>query len=145
MIKTLRKRHLQIWTAWAILLPAGIISAYMVVPKEVANKLFQPASSEVLPVIIKAVDKTNYTAILRKNNASTQLQLEWKNKTASVYPSSLIYQLAAGSDDINNAGIIGRVDATGDYFFPLKTGSDKNPRFVLYDIIHKQKIDFLNF
>ena len=145
MIKTLRKRHLQIWTAWAILLPVGIISAYIVVPKEVVNKLLQPSSEEVLPVVIKTVDKTNYAASLRRNNSSSQLQLEWKNKTASIYPSSLIYQLAAGSDDIQSAGIVGRVEARGDYYFPLKADSNKNLRFVLYDIIHQQKIDSINF
>jgi hypothetical protein len=144
-MKPLRKRHLQIWTAWAILLPVGIISAYIVVPKKTINKLLQPSSAEAFPVVIKTVDKTNYTAILRANNSSTQLQLEWKNKTASIYPSSLIYQLAAGSDDIKDAGIVGRVEARGDYYFPLKTDSNKNYRFVLYDVIHQQKIDSLNF
>lgn len=145
MIKALRKRHLQVWSAWAILLPVGIVSAYIVVPKEAANKLLQPASSQALPVIIKTIDKKNYTATLRKDSASTQLQLEWKNKAASIYPSSLIYQLAPSSDNIVNAGIVGRVEARGDYYFPLKADSNKNLRFVLYDIIHQQKIDSINF
>lgn len=44
MIKTLRKRHLQIWILWAVLLPVGIIIAYMSVPKKVTQDLLQPAS-----------------------------------------------------------------------------------------------------
>jgi hypothetical protein len=42
MIKTLRKRHLQIWILWAILLPFGIIVAYMSMPKKVTQELLQP-------------------------------------------------------------------------------------------------------
>lgn len=34
MMKPLRKRHLQIWIMLAVLVPAGIISGYMVVPEE---------------------------------------------------------------------------------------------------------------
>jgi len=44
MIKSLRKRHLQIWILWAILLPGGIIVAYMAVPGKVRQELLQPAS-----------------------------------------------------------------------------------------------------
>jgi hypothetical protein len=42
MIKTLRKRHLQIWILWAVLIPAGIITAWMAVPKKATQELLQP-------------------------------------------------------------------------------------------------------
>ena len=129
----------------AILLPAAIISAYISIPKATTNKLLQPAVGEALPVLIKAVDKINYTASLRMSSDSSQLQLEWKNRAASVYPSSLIYQLAENSDDIKQAAIIGRVEARGDYYFSLKKDSTKYFRFVLYDVIHQQTIDSINF
>ena len=144
MIKALRKRHLQIWTAWSLLLPVGIISAYMVVPKKRTDKLLQPSAAQALPVVVKNIDKVNYTVALRTDQSSSQLQLEWKNKTASVYPSSLIYQLSGNSNNIQNAAIIGRVEAKGDFYFLLKNDSAKQHRFVLYDIIHQQKIDSIN-
>jgi ABC-type phosphate/phosphonate transport system permease subunit len=145
MTKALRKKHLQIWTVFAVLLPVGIISAYMAVPEKTTGRLLQTSSAQALPVVIKTVDKTNYTASLRTNSGSSQLQLEWRNKVASVYPSSLIYQLAANSNDIKDAGIVGRVEAGGDYYFALKKDTGNNYKFVLYDIIHQQKIDSINF
>jgi hypothetical protein len=42
MIKSLRKKHLQIWMLWAILLPLGIIVAWMAVPEKVTQELLQP-------------------------------------------------------------------------------------------------------
>lgn len=58
MIKTLRKRHLQIWILWAILLPAGIIVALMAVPEKVTQELLQPpAKTQVVPG--KTIDTLN--------------------------------------------------------------------------------------
>ena len=145
MIKPLRKKHFQIWMVLAILIPVGIISAYISIPKTTTNKLLQPTAGEALPVLIKSIDRTDYATSLRTNKDSSQWQLEWKNKTTSVYPSSLIYQLAENSDGIKQAAIIGRVEARGDYYFSLKKDSTNNYRFVVYDIIHQTKIDSLNF
>jgi hypothetical protein len=51
MIKTLRKRHLQIWILWAVLLPVGIIASWMAVPKKVTQELLQPpAKTNELPL-----------------------------------------------------------------------------------------------
>lgn len=144
MMKPLRKKHLQIWTAWAILIPIGIITAYVNVPKKVTDKLIQPANETALPVVVNSVDKTNYAVTLRTNNDKTQYQLEWINKAASVYPSSLIYKLSA-EKSFETADLIGRVEARGSYYFPLKKDSTGNYDFVLYDIIHKNIIDSLKF
>jgi hypothetical protein len=58
MIKTLRKRHLQIWILWAVLLPVGIIIAWMAVPEKVTQDLLQPPSKmQRLPG--KAIDSLN--------------------------------------------------------------------------------------
>jgi hypothetical protein len=53
MIKQLRKRHLQIWALWAVLIPVGIIVARIAVPKKVTQELLQkvaPASTNWLGV-----------------------------------------------------------------------------------------------
>ena len=44
MTKRLRKRHLQIWIIMAMLLPVGIIVAWMSVPKKVTQELLQAPS-----------------------------------------------------------------------------------------------------
>ena len=56
MIKQLRKRHLQIWILWAILLPVGIILPYMAVPKKVTQELLQPPASKTSVSQFKLID-----------------------------------------------------------------------------------------
>ena len=146
MIKPLRKRHLQIWIGLAVLLPVGIISAWLVVPKPVRDRLLQPASTQALPVLLKNIDKANYSANLRTSADTSVLQLEWINKKQLIVPSALIYQVSNEQKDIQNANIIGRIDAQGTYHFPLKKDSaNRNMQFVLYDIIHHKIIDLINF
>ena len=148
MIKSLRKRHWQIWRGMAILLPVGMICAWLVVPKPVRDHVWQPASSVALPVIIKSVKNENYTVGLRTNHDRSAWQLEWINREPLTSPSALIYELPPSdtSQHFENAGLIGRLDARGVYHFTLKKDSANTPRqFVLYDIIHHQVIDRINF
>jgi hypothetical protein len=59
MIKSLRKRHLQIWILWAVLLPVGIIVAWMSVPKKATQELLQPpAKAPDLPV--RSINTLNF-------------------------------------------------------------------------------------
>jgi hypothetical protein len=148
MIKPLRKRHLQIWTIIGVLLPIGIICAWLVVPKQVRDNLLQPAHSAALPVLIKSIVKDNYEINLRTGKDSSALQLEWINKSALTAPSAIIYKLNPPDTGINidKADLIGRIDSRGIYHFALKSDSgSRKPQFVLYDIIHHQVIDQINF
>jgi L-2-hydroxyglutarate oxidase LhgO len=140
MIKPLRKRHLQVWIALAILLPVGIISAYRVVPKQVIDALLQEDKSTALPVEIKKLSRKDYAVFLRSSNDKKHYQLQWNVIDASTAPSSLIYQITQGEKEL-----IGRVAAKGDYYFPLSADSSNSYNFVLYDIIHQQAIDTIKF
>ena len=140
MIKPLRKRHLQIWIALAILLPVGIISAYRVVPKPILDKLLQEDKSIALPVEIKKVVRKDYTVCLRSSYDKSKYQLQWNVIDASTVPSSLIYQMKGSEKEL-----IGRVGAKGSYYFSLRADSGSNCNFVLYDIIHQQAIDTIKF
>ena len=59
MIKSLRKRHLQIWIMLAILLPAGIIVAWMSVPEKPTQELLQSPVSNTAVSQIKSIDSLN--------------------------------------------------------------------------------------
>src|SRR5271154_258933 len=120
MIKPLRKRHLQIWIAIAILLPIGIISAWIVIPQPVKDHLLQPASTEALPIIIKSLEQRDPFVAIRSNADTSSLQLEWISGTELTFPSALIYQVSDSQTKIENGNIIGRVDMRGTYHFPLK-------------------------
>jgi hypothetical protein len=144
MMKSLRKRHLQVWSLLALLVPLGIISAWLAVPPVVKNKLLQPGTAEILPVITASVEKNNYTVHLRSNKERTQFQLEWISKEVSVLPSSLIYKISRPENEL-----IGRIELKGTYRFPLDTSFRTVDRsayqLLLYDIIHRQIIDSIKF
>jgi hypothetical protein len=155
MIKPLRKRHLQIWIAFAVLLPVGIVFAWLVIPDSGPVKLLQSSPINLLPVIQGTRDKKDYTVNLRTNTENTQWQLEWKNKTPLTVPSAVIYKAVLNPSDGGMAGsfnpekseLIGRIEARGDYIFSLRPDSTgyKHLHLVLYDFIHQQKIDSINF
>ena len=146
MIKQLRKRHLQTWTLLTLLLPIGILSAWLAIPKYQTNDLLQPVSTNALTVILGSVNKENYSARLRTNNERSAKQLEWVNKSSLTAPSALIYRLNNPPyKNISENDLIGRIDVKGTYHFALKNDSPGKSQFVLYDIIHHHVIDTLNF
>ena len=140
MIKPLRKRHLQVWTLLAVLIPAGIFSGYFVIPKEATNKLIQEDKMTGLPVVINKAEGKNYTVYLRSSDDKKNYQLQWINTKASMQLSSLIYKLRNGEKEL-----IGRVEPVGSYYFSLKADSTNSYIFILYDIIHQQITDTINF
>lgn len=139
MIRQLRKRHLQVWRSLMFLLPAGIISAWLAIPEVKTNGLLQPKSAQALPVIIRSVSKGHYTVNIRSNTERTATQLEWINRAALENPSALIYKINGPGNEL-----IGRIDVKGSFYFPLKQDTAA-ASFMLYDIIHKQVIDTINF
>ena len=142
MMKPLRKGHLFTWRLLAILIPAGIIVAWLSVPDPLSQTLLQPATNFPLPMVVKTTHTKNYEVSIRRNADGSQLQLEWINKKALEYPTATIY----AGEDFNQAKLIGRIETRGNWYFSLdstfKNGSD---HFILYDFIHQQVIDTINF
>lgn len=150
MIKPLRKRHLQIWTLWSVLIPIGIISAMLVRPKFPKDKLLQPLATVALPIVLKSAERENYTINIRSNSDTSHLQLEWTNKKTLTYPTATIYKASpnssgGGAFKPQAADLIGRVETRGTYYFHLKKSSNNNYHFILYDFIHNQTIDSITF
>jgi hypothetical protein len=140
MIKPLRKKHFQIWATLAVLIPAAMVSAYFVIPHQAVSTVLQNDKSEALPVVISKVEKAPYTVYLRGSNDKKNYQLQWINKKDVNQPSSLIYAIGNTEKEL-----IGRMAAAGNYFFPLPKDSTGKYNFILYDIIHQQIIDSINF
>ena len=147
MVKSLRKRHLQIWSMLMVLLPAGIVLARLATPQPAMDKLLQPAIVAAYPVIIRTIEKPNFNISIRKSN-DTAYQLEWVNKTVLTWPTATIYKVAKGSNDIKNGALIGRIEARGTYRFNLPANQPLNQstdQLILYDFIHQQIIDTITF
>ena len=148
MIKSLRKRHLQAWSLLLVLLPASIISGRLVTQIQPINSLLQPAAVNALPVIVATKEKENYAIHIRKSNDST-FQLEWINKKVLIVPTATIYKVAAGTTDIKNGLLVGRIETRGIYRFPFPSTNQpfnlSTTKLVLYDFIHQQAIDTITF
>lgn len=146
MIKPLRKRHLQIWIAWAILLPVGIWVAYTSVEKPATTQLLQPPAGSTLPVLMKFIEKENYTISLLGNVDSSQLQLQWVNKKVLTAPTATIYKVVANSKDLTGAILLGRIEAKGTYYFPADSSFLREKwDLVVYDFIHKEVLETIKF
>jgi|SRR5687767_6011306 len=147
MIKSLRKRHRQVWLIWLVLLPAAIIFSWLVIPNHQPVKLLRSETEALLPEIVRSADKKDYQIIIRSNKKRTQWQLEWKSKTVLTVPSAVIYRIMDSNTEITKEQLIGRIEAKGDYVFALPGDSSGNKQLqlVLYDFIHEQKIDSINF
>lgn len=144
MVKSLRKRHLQIWSMLLVLLPAGIISARLATRSTPAQALLQQNSSASFPVIIRRAETAAYTATLRKSGDSS-FQLEWINKIPLTVPTCNVYGMPEGSSTITNAVLIGRIEAMGTYHFGLRHGIENVHHLVLYDFIHGKAVDSVFF
>ncbi|HEU5166267.1 MAG TPA: hypothetical protein VFU29_12035 [Chitinophagaceae bacterium] len=163
MIKSLRKRHLQIWVLWTVLIPVGIIVAWMAVPKKVTQELLQHAAPASAYHPIASVEKENYKInILAPNFVTTKkpvgweydLNLEFINKKESPNDSLLLYKVIDASDNsIDKQELLGRIEGGGTQHFRLKIFDlrvtdnkfDYRDKFVLYDIIKMRVTDSINF
>ena len=144
MIKSLRKRHLQIWSMLMVLLPAVIISARLATPKAAPDALLQPVTTAAYPFIVKTAANNNYTAHIRKDKDSS-FQLEWINKQILTVPTCTLYIVPEGSSDIEKGQLIGRIEAMGTYHFVLPADAASIRQLLLYDFIHEQIIDRVHF
>ena len=137
---------MQIWIAWAVLLPVGIAVAYTSVKKNATIQLLQPPAGTGLPVVIKSVDNERYSIALLGNTDSTQLQLQWVNKKVVTVPTTAIYKVLANTSDISGAVLLGRIEAQGTYYFPVDSGFlRQKPDLVVYDFIHNKVLETIKF
>lgn len=157
MVKNLRKRHLQVWTVWAILLPFLLIASIAVIPAWPTGKLLQPAAPVALPTLISSIDREAYTINLRKSNDST-FQLEWINKNVLTVPTATIYIIhppypgksqSGRATELEESELVGRIESRGIYRFPFHyPAEDVNKGYlhlILFDFIHEKIIDTINF
>ena len=147
MTRSLRKKHLIAWSVILALLPAAILLSWLVIPDQAPVKLLQSPSANLLPVIVQTKDLVNYRINIRSNTERTDWQMEWKNKSVLAVPTAVIYQLNDTGNSISNARLIGRIETARSYIFPLPDYklTDKQPTFMLYDFIHQQIIEQINF
>ena len=146
MIRPLRKRHLLIWRSLAFLLPAGIIVAWLSIPKQSTQTLLQPQTTTALPLVLSKFENKSFSIFIRSNIDTSEIQLEWINKKTLEYPTATIYA-ATENGTIKDSKLVGRIEARGTWYFPLdssfRNGSNRK-NFILYDFIHQQVVETIN-
>lgn len=142
MIKPLRKRHLQIWILWALLLPLGIVGAVMA-RRSIPTSAMQVQNGSALPVVIKEKIWNGNIVQLRGDNQSRVQQLVWINKEMLSFASATIYLADSDAGPISLPNYIGRIESRGNYVFDLPAKNEYH--LVVYDFIHQQFIDRINF
>lgn len=132
--------------AWALLLPLSIVFAWLVIPDQPPVKLLEQVNTTSLPVVIASKKTIAYEINLRTKADSAEWQLEWKNKIPLTIPSAAIYHITNPVSEITKNKLIGRIEARGSYFFPIKiNGNSKGTSIVLYDFIHNKIIETIHF
>ena len=154
MIKKLRRRHLQIWILWAVLLPVGIVVAYVSVPKKVNQSLYQPPNPEKIIIAERATDKYILRVCVDSNVKSEKLYLEFINANGGQVPPILIYHFFYPNEkDIDKQILIGRVEDLESQTFPLQSPQNnwdlRNMRgyvatFLLYNFLENRVVDTVN-
>lgn len=146
MIKKLRKRHLQIWYAFAFLLPLCIVVAWMAIPEKPVDSLLQPGRSSSMSKLVQSIEKENYTLNIRCSENEGNCQLEYINRHPLTIPSLLVYIMKPGAQIIDEHVLLGRIESRASYHFPLPAASGNDATgFILYDFIHKRIIDTIVF
>lgn len=142
MIRPLRKRHLQIWFLWALLLPLGVVSAVMA-RRSIPASAGEIQNGSLLPVVIKETTWKGNPVQLRGNTQSNVQQLVWMNKQMLSIASATVYLANTDTSSIASSKYIGRIESRGNYVFdlPLK----KEYHFIIYDFIHQQIVGRINF
>lgn len=146
MIRSLRNKHRHVWLTMSVLLPAGIILAWLAIPNPIPAKKAEAQNPALLPVISASKDTVQYCIRIRSDKNKINWQLQWINKLELAVPSAVIYEAENKKVNIANARLIGRIEATGEYIFPLniETPGKKELYLVLYDFIHEKLIDSVN-
>jgi hypothetical protein len=149
MNKAQRKRHFQIWTAWALLLPLGMIAAVLAVQQPAKDQPVGRSVPAALPLVIKSKTEEGFDVKLRSNALRTQWQLEWVNKKELTAPTALIYLGSTKMHDVNEAELLGRIDSKGTYIFNITADDpvlhEPELRVFVYDFIHQVIIQKINF
>lgn len=133
---------MQIWGLWSMLLPLGIIAGIAARKKTPTDDNLQTSKVNEQPVLLKEKKISAFTAQLRTDKSGSTRQLLWINNKPLEVPTAAIYQSGSDTSSITNSKYIGRIEGVGNYYFDL---SSNDEHFIVYDFIHQQIIDRVNF
>jgi hypothetical protein len=135
-----------------VLLPVGIIVAYISVPKKVTQNLnlnfnYDPGlpGEEIKIQFDPVIEKDNYQMAISLDSIPGHF-IVFTNKKELTTPSLLLYKVVDHTtNDIDKQELLGRINSKGSSWFPLKGDPSNTYKFILYDIIKKHIIDSVTY
>jgi len=145
MITPHRERHLLIWAILAVLLPAGVVAAYLAIPKKAIDRVPVVEQAPALENVITSADD-EYFHVNYRGSTEGMKQLEVIIKMPLTIPSALVYISETEAFNPNDALLAGELDSKGVYRFALPAGYEGGEHFtiVFYDFIKKKTFRSLN-
>ncbi len=136
MILSLQKRHRQIWTVFAIVLPVLFVMSYFYIPAQPIN----PATTDysLFPMIYNEKEDAKFKIIERKLELEEEIkyQLQVIVKEPIRESSTLIY--ISENDKITDKIPVGQVFSKGSYTLKILDPLQKNDRVIFYNPITKK-------
>jgi hypothetical protein len=142
MISQLRKRHLTIWMALAVLLPIGFIAAILSIPTPATMAQLASSVPPALPTVL-ASGETPELKLNRRTANQPDQQLEVIIKQPLTHASALVYLSEEGKAMGKRPGtLLGRLGSKGVYRFavPAVLSTEKTWKVILYDALKDQRI-----
>jgi hypothetical protein len=142
MISQLRRRHLTIWMALAVLLPIGFIAASLSIPTPATMTQLASSAPPALPTIL-ASGETPELKFNRRTAAQSEQQLEVVIKQPLTQASALVYLSEDPQAMEKHPGmLLGRLGSKGVYRFAVPAGlsAEKVWKVTLYDVLKDQSI-----
>jgi hypothetical protein len=137
MILSLQKRHRQLWTVFAIVLPVFFVWSYLSIPTTAKNPITEDYS--LLPIIYNEIENDDFKVIERKIELELDInyQLQVIVKKPIRQSAALIF-VGENEAAIKDKSPVGQLFSKGNYSFPLLDPLQKNDNIYLYNPITKK-------
>ena len=146
MILPLRKRHLFTWATLAVLLPVGFVSAYLVIPKPVADRVEYFGQATPLEKVLGTGDDEFFLVNYRSSIDDSIKQVEIVIKKPLSKPFALAYlSVIPEPATVEGLMLLGKLGSKGVYRFNLNQPVIISGNFyiVFFDFIKKEKFHSL--
>ena len=141
MVKSLRKRHVQIWMALSLLIPVCLTASWLGIRRIGDADLWQPAPVIRLPVLLKTAGRPGYLLELRTDSLQTVIQLQLQRTEPLASPQVTLYQIPGAESNIDQGKYLGVIGPRGTYRFQLEKSNHSDYYILVYDKIHQRALE----
>lgn len=140
MIRSLRKRHLNLWVLISVLLAIGIFASVWVIPQMPFEDAISAPLAPAFPEILATIDKEELKANLRQNKGG-ELQIELFIKKPMTIPAPALYTGKASS--VESLSFVANLQESG--LYRINIADTEQRQFVIYSRLKNKVYSSLEF